>query len=320
MYRDCQKAVNIGIIGIGGVGGYFGGKLANVYPKLSNLSVNTYFVVRGKHLEEIKKNGLILKTDDTEGLICYPTLATDDISQIPNIDIWLICVKSYDLEYAMKMIEQKVNSSTLIIPLLNGFDIYDRMRSFFTTCIILPSSVYIGAYIEKPGTVTQKGGTCKILFGRDPLNRDLTPHDIFAIFGKSSIQYEWLEDPFIAIWEKFIFVASFALVSALHRKSFGQIIEHVQFKNSVKLIMKEIEEIARQKGIALKQDIIEVSLQKASTFPYAAKPSLLLDIEKYGSKNEIDLFGGSIVRLGESTKVTTPVTKYFYEEIKKSLT
>lgn len=193
MYRGYQKAVNIGIVGVGGVGGYFGGKLANAYPKLSNLSVNTYFVVRGKHLEEIKQHGLILNTDDTKGIRCYPTLATDDISEIPDIDIWLLCVKSYDLEYAMKMIEQKVNSSTLIIPLLNGVDIYDKIRNFFTECIILPSSVYIGAYIEKPGTVTQKGGTCKILFGRDPQKKDLTPYDLFTIFGKSSIQYEWLE-------------------------------------------------------------------------------------------------------------------------------
>ncbi len=314
-----QKVVNIGIVGIGGVGGYFGGKIAYACTTVKNMSVQTSFVARGKHLEEIKRNGLRLITDETPGILCRPTMATDNISEIPDIDIWLLCIKSYDLEHALKMIEPKVRPDALIIPLLNGVDIYDRIRSCFRKGIVLPSSVYIGTHIESPGIVVQKGGLCTIFLGKDPQNADYIPHDVFDIFKRSSIKYEWLEDPFITIWEKFIFVAPFALVSAFYRKSFGQIMEHTACKNSVRGIMGEIVKIVKQREIMLRQDIVAVSLQKASTFPYETKPSLLLDIEKYGSKNELDLFGGSIVRLGKSTHVATPVTTYFYEEIKKSL-
>jgi 2-dehydropantoate 2-reductase len=117
--------MNIAVIGIGGVGGYFGGKLTQLLKDDKN--INIYFIARNQHLSEIKKNCLILDTD--EGIItCIPTLAMDNIAELPKLDLCLICVKSYDLEKVLFEIKSKITDKTMILPLLNGVDIYERIR------------------------------------------------------------------------------------------------------------------------------------------------------------------------------------------------
>jgi len=84
------KIENICIAGIGGIGGYFGGIIAHEISQQKDTTRSVSFIARGAHLEEIKKEGLILNTVKGDRLICKPTLATDDIDQIPSP----ICVSS----------------------------------------------------------------------------------------------------------------------------------------------------------------------------------------------------------------------------------
>ena len=98
--------MNIGIIGIGGVGGYFGGKLTGLLGQYKDLKI--YFVARNKHLEEIKKNGLILSTIEKGETICRPTMATDDIDELPELDLCFLCVKSYDFNSVLKAVKTKL--------------------------------------------------------------------------------------------------------------------------------------------------------------------------------------------------------------------
>lgn len=91
MYRE-NKYMNIAFIGVGGVGGYFGGKMAQLL-KDTSVDFNLYFVARGAHLEQIRKNGLKLKTSDNGEMICNPTLATNNINDLPQLDVCFICVK-----------------------------------------------------------------------------------------------------------------------------------------------------------------------------------------------------------------------------------
>ena len=111
----------IGVIGTGGVGGYFGGKLC------FNPAVKVYFIARGAHLKAIQDQGLTLVTEQGT-LTCRPTLATNRLSDLPVLDLALICVKSYDLEAAIRNATGVVSEKTAIIPLLNGVDIPERIR------------------------------------------------------------------------------------------------------------------------------------------------------------------------------------------------
>ena len=293
-------------MGIGGVGGYFGGKICK--HALSR-EANVYFIARGKHLDEIRKKGLYVSTAAEGDWVCTPTLATDCIEELPTLDICLLCVKSYDLKNIVLQLRDKISDSTLIIPLLNGIDIYDRIREDLNTAHVLPACVYVGTHIETYGKVTQKGGACKILLGRDPQATDTGPKSLFELFSMSSIKYEWFEDVYPEIWGKYVFIAAFGIVTASFDKTVGQVMESSSLSGYVLSIMNEIVQISRKMGIGLPETIITDSFHKGYNFPYETKTSFQRDVECLNKQDERDLFGGTILRLGKRLAIDTPVTQ-----------
>ena len=302
---------NILICGIGGVGGYFGGKIAY---KISNIEVDKYklyFLARGSHLEEINKNGLRLHLADGKKLVCNPTLASDKIDDFPVPDLCLICVKSYDLDDLIIKIKEKLADNTVIIPLMNGIDIYDRIRKNLKKSIILPSCVYIGSHIEEPGLIIQSGNPGFFYCGLDPKYPNFNPQSILDFFKEMEIIAYWKENSYPAIWEKYLLVASFALVSAYTGQTMGEIIYDDNSRNILKKIMEEIIIIASRKGIKLPDNIMEHTIEFCKDYP-DVKTSYQRDVEK-GGKNEGDLFGGAILRMGKELGIPTPTTASIYQ-------
>ena len=308
-------SLNVCVVGVGGVGGYFGGKLAHTFSSNPDSPVNIFFVARGKHLEAIKKNGLVLKSPEFGTMICRPTLATERINTLPEIDIFLICVKGYDLLDVATSMRNQVKEKTVILPPLNGADIQERLRNQIETGIILPACVYFSAHIEEPGVVVHVGKPGKIVFGRDQDHPDYIPHEIFKIFEKSSIDYEWKDDANPAIWEKYIFIASFSLISARYHRTLGEILEEPSLKEEVIGIMNEIYSIALKRNIRLSDGIVDLSLKKAMMFPPDTQTSLQRDIHQKKGRSELELFGGTIMDLGKKLGIPTPTTKKIYREL-----
>ncbi|HVP79709.1 MAG TPA: 2-dehydropantoate 2-reductase [Thermodesulfobacteriota bacterium] len=311
-----MNKVNICVIGLGGVGGYFGGKLAHTFSSNSDSSANVFFVARGRHLEAIREKGLIVKSPEFGTITCTPTLATERISELPQIDVFLITVKGYDLTEASISMRDRVGEHTLILAPLNGADIQEKLRITVQGGIILPSCVYISSYIEKPGVI-QTGKPGKIIFGKDPLHPDDTPYELFRLFQKSSIDYEWKEDANPAIWEKYIFIASFSLISAYYNRTLGEILEKPSLKKEVIAIMNEIKSIASKKKIQLPDEIVDLSVKKATLFPPDTQTSLQRDLSQKKDKSELDLFGGTILYLGKEVGISTPTTGKIYQELEK---
>ena len=307
--------LSVCLIGVGGVGGYFGGKLAHTFSSNPDSSVNIFFVARGKHLEAIKKNGLVLKSPEFGSMTCRPKLATERISDLPEIDIFLIAVKGYDLAGVAVSIRNQIKENTVLIPLLNGADIQERLRNKIKTGIILPACVYISSYVEEPGIIVHIGKPGKIIFGRDQDHPDTIPNEIFKVFEKSSIDYEWKDDANPAIWEKYIFIASLGLISACYNRTLGEILEEPSLKEEVIGIMNEIYSIVLKKNIRLPDGIVDLSLKKAAMFPRDTQTSLQRDIHQKKGKNELELFGGTIIDLGKKLGVPTPTTKKIYREL-----
>ena len=267
--------LNVCVVGVGGVGGYFGGKLAHTFSSNPDSPVKIFFVARGRHLEAIKRNGLILKCPEFGIITCRPTVATERISELPQIDIFLIAVKGYDLIGAATSINKdQVKENTVILAPLNGADIHERLRHEIKTGIILPACVYLSAHIEEPGIVVHIGNLGRMIFGRDPDHPDHIPRKIFELFEKSSIDYEWKDDSNPAIWEKYIFIASFGLISARYNRTLGDILEDPSLKEEVIGIVQEICAIALKKNIGLPDGIVDLSLKKATMFPRDTQTSL----------------------------------------------
>jgi len=293
--------MNIAVIGIGGVGGYYGGKLTQLLK--DDGQVKIYFIARNQHLNEIKRNGLRLDTDEGQ-IICLPTLATDIISELPQIDFCLLCIKSYDLADALIQLKPKITNKTTILPLLNGVDIYERIRAIIQNGIVFPACVYIGTHIEKPGKVIQRGGAGKIFLGKDP-NNDCMDPAVFDLLQKSKIKYNWTDNPYTEIWTKYIFIASYGMVTAYSNKTVGEVMQSEMLSGYVKNIMSEIYQIALAKQVLLPQTTIDDSYERGKRFPFDAKTSFQRDYENKDKPDERDIFGGTIIRLGKQLGIKT---------------
>jgi 2-dehydropantoate 2-reductase len=302
------------IYGTGGVGGYFGAKIAAAFtnPQFKNYAI--YFIARGAHLQAIQQHGLVLKTP--AGLIdARPTLATSDIHEIPPPDLILLCVKGYDLPQAAAAIKAVARENTVILPLLNGVDIVERIRLVLAEGIVLPACLYVGTHIESPGVINQSGGNGIIIFGPDRKHPEYSAESIKAFFTKTGIKFEWYADPQPKIWEKYMFIAAFGLVTALYGEALSGVIGNPVHRDLVSGIMQEIYAVSVKKNIGLPANIVEMSMQKAANFPPDARTSFQRDIESGSRFNEGDMFGGTILREGKALGVATPVTEAVYQQL-----
>jgi 2-dehydropantoate 2-reductase len=302
------------IYGTGGVGGYYGGKIAEALSKVNPGQREVYFIARGEHLKAIKQNGIMVKTPERV-IQGKPTGATDNITEIPAPDLALVCTKSYDLPAAVQAIRPQVKDTTVIIPLLNGIDIYERIRQVIPNGIILPACLYLGTHIEKPGIISQSGGNGIILSGKDPRYPSYTAANVKEFFRETGIGFEFSESPYPAIWGKYIFIAAFGLVTASCGKSLGEVMADPALHRSAEDIIKEIAAIAGKKGVALAPDIVEATLKKANNFPPETRTSYQRDIEAGTGPNEGDLYGGTIIREGAALGIPTPGTEAIYARI-----
>ena len=308
-----KQITKIAVLGIGGVGGYFGGRIANKINQ-DNLAKEIYFIGRGEHLQTIQKQGLTLVTDQEE-LHCFPNIATDNLRHIPTPDLYLLCVKGYDLDNAVTSLAKNIARDTIILPLLNGVDIYERIRAGLPKAIISPAAVYISSSIDKPGTIRQKGSEGHLVFGKDPKHASYDYRNLLEFFKEMEISATWYENPYPAIWEKYIFIAPFSLITAISGRSIGEVLADSHLRNITENIIKEIISIARAKNINLSQDIIEQTMQKAERFPYETKTSFQRDYEKGNNRHEGDLFGGTLIRMAEEQGIAIPTITEIYRKL-----
>ena len=304
---------NIGIIGVGGVGGYFGGKLCQA----ASSDQNIFFLARGSHLEAIQKNGLTLNTINDGNFTCSSALASEDIEQFPEIDLCILTVKGFDLEKTLKALRKRVTENTLILPLLNGINIDARVREILPHSTVFPSCAYISSHIEKPGVVVQTGGTCSIIFGKDPAHPAALPDEILQLFKKADVNHQWVEDPTPTIWEKFIFIAPFSLVTACFDKSIGEVIASPKLSRYVRAIMNEIIQLADKMGIQLPGDIVTTIFGKAENFPADTRTSFQNDFSKPEKRDEREIFGRTLLRLCKKEGITCKTTGEIYQKLRE---
>lgn len=303
--------MNIAVVGIGGVGGYFGGKLAALAERDPGFKV--HFIARGAHLAAIRAQGLELDAEEGR-MTARPTMATDKIGDLPALDLCLVCVKGYDLAAVLGQLKDKVGGSTAVLPLLNGVDIYERASQVLESGYLHPSCVYISASLEGPGKVRQRGPLSTILFGADPRRKEEN-RGALEVLQKAGIKHAWKDEPFLEIWSKYLFIAPFGLVTADSGLTIGEVIQSAPHLEAVRRIMGEIIALSKAKGILLPPSAIEDTIEKAKKFPFETKTSFQRDVASPGKPDERDLFGGSILRLGKELGVPTPGTAEVFSSI-----
>jgi len=308
------------VFGMGGIGGYIGARVGMGIEKMtaSGASVGNpqlVFVARGANLEAIKTKGLRYRSSEGSESIVRPTLATDMPAEAGTADLIFLCVKGYDLEGACCAIAPAVGPNTTIVPLLNGADIYERVRSVIKEGIVIPSAIYSSSSIVEPGLVAHGGGKGNVVLGREPGKIAYDPAPLRTLLEHSLIPYEWFEDPFPAIWTKYLFIASYGMVTARSGLGIGAVIVDEKWSVAVREIQREIAAIAKAKGITLPADAADQAFEKGKVFTAATKTSYQRDVEVRGKKNEGELFGGTILRLGKDLGIPTPTSERVHKEI-----
>ena len=309
VYERGKAGMNIGVFGIGGIGGYFGGKLTRL---IKSGQANIYFIARGEHLSAIRENGLRLKTKDEGEFVCMPTLAADNPGKLPPLDICLICVKQYALKDAIVSLLPALTEKTILIPLQNGIDAYSKIRSVTDMGAVFPACVYIVTHRVSPGIVEQSGGGCNIILGPDPKKPGISGDETVRLLADAGINCRWSENNLEEIWRKFMFVGPYSLVLAAENLTYGQVFGSEKASGLIRGIIDEIFEISRAEGIKLSADSREAAFEKARTFPYGGKTSFQLDFSDPTRPDERETFGQAVIDLGRHYSVPTPVTESVY--------
>lgn len=288
--------MRIAIVGSGGVGGYFGGRLA-----ASGADVR--FIARGAHLAALREHGL--RIESPLGNLRVPRIsATDDPSSIGPVDLVLFTVKLYDTPSALALLPPLIGPETLVVSFQNGVDSVDVLTRALGAAHVAGGTTYIAAVIAEPGLIKHTAMD-RLIFGpiagpAPPVLLELREAGIRAGFDAV------LSDQIVTeIWTKFVRLTVFSGMTAMTRSPIGPIREDPDLRAMMEAAWRESVLVARAKHIPL-PDAIFANLQAAvAAMPPHAKSSMLEDLER-GRPLELPWLSGAVVRLAEEVGVDVP--------------
>ncbi len=305
----CQKGefkMKIGVMGTGGVGGYFGALLAKAGQDI-------HFVARGKHLQVIEEEGLrIISNGKTFTVNIH---ATSEPHEIGPVDLLLFCVKSYDTESAARLIEPMIEESTIILTIQNGIDNIEKLAKYYELTQLMAGTTFIESMITSPGVIVHKGPPGRIIFGELDGYISDRGKEIEKIFLDAGIDVKFTDRIQQVLWEKFLFICGVHGVGTVSRSSIGQVLACPETRELLIGIMREVEAVARKRGVDLPDDIVDRSMQLAESYDRRFRPSMLRDLE-WKRPIEIEALNGLVVKLGKELGVSTPLNFAIYAALK----
>lgn len=294
------------VFGTGGVGGYFGGKLAKFGEEV-------WFLARGKHLNAMKKNGLAVQASDGSFMV-KPGRMTDSPAKVPAPDVVFMCVKAYDTESAARQLAPLLPPSSLIISLQNGVENEEVVKRCIPHATVYGGVAYIFSNITAPGRVTEWGGPRKIVFGPMRGKPSATARKVEAVLKAAGIDATLTEQMVIELWKKFIFIAAGGGFNTLTRLALADVMAVDESREVFYLAMKEAEVVARAKGIALPRGFVEQQFEILKNRATTARTSMYYDLVQQ-KPMEVEELVGAIVRYGREAGVPTPINQTIYASL-----
>lgn len=294
--------MNIGIIGTGGVGGYFGGRMANAGYEVK-------FIARGEHLKAMQSVGL--KVYSTLGNFeLHKVNASDDIKSLTGTDLIFVAVKAWQVNDIAHELKSIINDGTVVIPLQNGVLAGDELSATLNRRNIIGGLCRILSKIEGPGIINHFGIEPTIIFGEFSNEKTERIYRIKDILDKSGISSIIADDIQAETWKKFIGICVSGLL-AITRSNYGELREFKDTKQLMYRIMSEIYDVSVKAGINVGPDFVDKYYEFIETFPYESTSSLSRDIIE-GKPSEIEYQNGTVVKLAEKYGVDVPVNNFIY--------
>ena len=303
--------MRIGIVGIGGVGGYFGGKLAREYEISSEHEI--IFIARDENLKAIQEKGLQLFTREGD-YIARPRLATDNPIEAGIFDLVFFCTKSYSLENSAQQFSSCINKKTIVIPLLNGVNSAERLRAVLPKANVLSGSVYIISHIEKPGVIHQEDGACILTFGTDDESAKKYQY-ILDILLRAKISAILTDKISEVLWTKYLLMCPLASLMSATNKTYGAILGDSSLSKKARDIMLEVAAVAKARHVFLPENAVDKLMEMVAGFGHNSKTSMQLDREK-GRQTEIDALTAYLCKAGKESGIPTPLHDEIYFQLK----
>ncbi|MFD5653166.1 ketopantoate reductase family protein [Streptomyces sp. NPDC127039] len=289
--------MRIAVIGAGGVGGYFGARLAAAGNEVT-------FVARGGHLEAMRRSGLVVHSPLGE-LRTSPGSVVASISELGTTDLVLVAVKLWDTEAVAEELRTSAAHEAPVLSLQNGVHKDEILRGRLTDEQVLGGVCFISAFIEEPGVVRHNSALQKVVLGPYRSASAATGRAVLATFRDAGIDAEGSDDIERAIWEKFVFLVGLSATTATVRQPVGVVRANERSRRLLYEVMAETVAVARASGVRLDSDFADDRLAFCDTLPAAMTSSMHNDLEK-GNRLELPWLSGGVVDLADRLDVPVP--------------
>ena len=299
--------MKIAVVGAGGVGGYFGARLAAAGDEV-------WFIARGAHLAAMKAHGLQVHSANGDVLV-KPCNATDKPAEVGPVDVVVVAVKLWSTGQALADAKPMVGPGTAVVSFQNGVAAADQVAAAYGKERALGGVANIGAVIEQPGVIRHTGTMAGLTFGE--LDGTITPRvqALADACAKAGIQHKASDDIQRAIWEKYVFLVAASGMTAVTRLPLGPIREDPDTRALAGQVMSEAAAVGRAKGVALDADLADKLLARLDTLPREMVASMLGDLER-GNRLELPWLAGGVVKMGKEVGVATPANAFIYAALK----
>lgn len=324
LYANTLTDKRVAVVGVGGVGGYLAGMLGQVCPHLT-------LAARGGRKESLQRNGLILHSD-YKGELTAVSEQVVETKDLKEQDFIFICVKNYSLEEVCRELAPAVTDETVIIPVMNGVNPGERVRSYLGRGTVVDSLIYIVAFANEDYSITQQGDFARLCIGiKDaavPQENEAAVYqkkaapqekaaETAALLTAADIDCEVAADIEVEIWRKYILNCAYNVETAFYDNTIGQLRRDEKKAKEYEALVNEAYHVGLAKGVAIRQEHIDAIIHR---FYYEladdATSSLQRDI-RAGRRSEVDVFGGYIVREAERHGIPVPVSLKMYEKLRE---
>jgi 2-dehydropantoate 2-reductase len=301
------QPMRIAVFGTGGVGGYFGGRLAEAGEDVT-------FIARGEHLRAIKASGL--KVDSLCGdFVVSSVKATNDINEVGDVDLVVLGVKAWQVPEAARAIKHLVRGNTTVLPLQNGVDAVPELVNEVGSDNVIGGLCKIVSYVVEPGHIRHAGFTPSIIIGELDNRRTKRITQIAQAFKRAGLEVTIAADIQVALWMKFLFIASFSGVGAMVNAPAGALRTDEKWRTQLTNAMTEIYTLAHARGIKLPPNSIETVMASIDGLPEDATSSMQRDIAA-GKPSELESQNGAVVRMAREAGVNVPTHELIYEALR----
>jgi len=292
--------MKIAVMGSGGLGGYFGARLAE------GGRADVHFIARGRHLEAMRRDGLCI--EGPEPIHVGKVRVTDDPREVGPADVVMLCVKLWDTDAAIAQIRPMVGADTVVISFQNGVLKDRHLRAAFDERQLMGGVGYVATTIEAPGIIRQTGPMQRLLFGEFDGSSSQRGKDLLAACLAGGIKAELSSDIVREIWQKFVFLVGLSGTTTTIRRTIGPIRSNPQTRAFLLDVMREVVAVGRAHGVALPPDYAAARLQLADDVSPDMTSSMHHDLQR-GNRLEVRWLAGAVVELGEAKGVATPLNR-----------